>query len=161
MSPRLHTHTNRELRFPPLPHTSYIRDCRSVPLSRDVFSGCSPLRRLVITLDFTLLKGSGLSSRRARNQFSSLSLSTDKTPPHCHKLDDHLEFFLFSYVLPRDTQGRFRLNKLVSNSCLPSPSPVLFPCTPGYSGIQNIPRKCRVEMSFKTFRHFCTNGDFV
>jgi len=40
MSPRLHTHTERGLRFPPLLHTSYKRDCWSVPLRRDVSSGC-------------------------------------------------------------------------------------------------------------------------
>jgi hypothetical protein len=38
VSPRLHTHTNCELRFPLLPLTSYIRDCRSAPLSKNVFS---------------------------------------------------------------------------------------------------------------------------
>jgi hypothetical protein len=124
VSPRLHTHTKRKLRFPPLPHTSYIRDCRSAPLSRDVFSGCSPVRGPVTALDFIPLRDSILNSRRERNKFPSLSLSTDKAPPHCHKLDEHPDFYMFSYILSREPQGRFRSNKLVRSSPPDSPLPV-------------------------------------
>jgi len=45
------------------------------------------------------------------------------------KLDDYLAFYLFSYILPRDPEGRFRSNKLVRNSSLASPLPILFPRT--------------------------------
>jgi hypothetical protein len=40
VSPRLHTHAKHELRFPPLLHTSYIRDGRPAPLCKYIFSGC-------------------------------------------------------------------------------------------------------------------------
>jgi len=49
---------------------------------------------------------SGLFSRnRARNQFSSLSLSTTKTTPLCQMLVTHPAFYLSSYILRRDPQG--------------------------------------------------------
>ena len=65
----------------------------------------------------------GLCSRaRARNQFSSLSLGCDKTPPHCDMLAVYSLFYLISYILPRDPQGRFGSNRLASLSAISSPS---------------------------------------
>jgi hypothetical protein len=68
---------------------------------------------------FCPVKGqkSGLSSRtRVRNQFSSLSLRTDKTPPHYRMLFVYPAFYPSTYILPWDPQGRFRSNKLVNSS---------------------------------------------
>jgi len=36
VSPKIHTHKKRDLRLPPLPQTSYIRECRLAPLGKDV-----------------------------------------------------------------------------------------------------------------------------
>ena len=52
----------------------------------------------------------------ARNQISSLSLSTDKNPPHCQMLVVHPVFYLFSYILPRDPQDRLKSNKQATSS---------------------------------------------
>jgi len=58
-----------------------------------------------------------LSSRTtARNQFSSLSLSTDEIPPHCYLLVVNPAFCLLSYILPRDPLDRFKSNKQVNSS---------------------------------------------
>jgi len=47
-----------------------------------------------------------LSSRiRARDQFSSLSLSADKTLSHCHMLAVNTAFYLFSYIKPHIKHG--------------------------------------------------------
>ena len=60
-----------------------------------------------------------LSSRtRARDQFSSLSLSTGKTPPYRHMLVVSPAFYISTCNLPGDPHGRFRSNKL-ANSSLP------------------------------------------
>ena len=49
----------------------------------------------------------GLSSwARALNQLTSLSVGTDKTPPHCHMLVVYPAFYLFPYILPGNPQGR-------------------------------------------------------
>jgi len=59
---------------------------------------------------------SGVCSRNmTRYKFSSLSLITDKTPPHCHILVVHPALHI-SYILPRDPQSRSRSNKLVNST---------------------------------------------
>jgi len=59
----------------------------------------------------------GFSSRtRAQNKFSSLSLSTDKNPPHCNMLVAQLALYLIYYILSRDQQGQFKSNELVNSS---------------------------------------------
>jgi hypothetical protein len=51
----------RELRFPPLLHTSYIRDCRSALLNyRCLLKVLCPVRRPITTLDCVLLQDSSL-----------------------------------------------------------------------------------------------------
>ena len=51
---------------------------------------------------------------RARNQFFSLSLGTEKSPPHYHMLVIYPAFYL-SHILPRDPQVWFRSKRLVNN----------------------------------------------
>ena len=72
-----------------------------------------------------IVKGqeSGLSSRTwARNHLSSQSLSTTKTAPYCQLLVIHPAFCLYSYILPRDLQGRLRSYTLLNStvSCEPA-----------------------------------------
>jgi hypothetical protein len=56
---------------------------------------------------------SGLCSlTRDRNQFSSLSVSSTKIPPHCQMLVIHPAF----YILRRDPQGRLRSNKPINRN---------------------------------------------
>jgi len=60
-----------------------------------------------------------LSSRiRAQEQFSSLSLSTGKTLPHCHMLAVKRAFYLFSYIDPHIKYG-IRLLKLHHYAAVP------------------------------------------
>ena len=98
MTPRIHTLTKKT----PVFHTSYIRDCRSVPLRRDVFQVVKSSKKASNNPGLCPVKDEqpGLSGRTtARNQFSSLPLSTDKNPLHCQMLDVHPAFYLFSYPL--------------------------------------------------------------
>ena len=97
----------------------------------------------------------GLSSwTRKRYQFWSLSLSTDKTPPHSHMLVVQLAFYFFYYILPRDPQGWFRFYKLVNSSL----STISFPYTLWGS---KSPTECQVDMSTPFGTVVCTNGDSV
>jgi hypothetical protein len=58
---------------------------------------------------------SGLCSwTRGSNQFSSLSLGTDKNPPHYHMMVTYPAFCL-SHILPRNPEVRFRSNRLVNS----------------------------------------------
>jgi len=62
-------------------------------------------------------QSSGLCSRtRTRSQFSSLSLSTARTTPHCQMQVNHPAFYLTFCVLLRDPQGRLRSNKLLNRT---------------------------------------------
>jgi len=78
--PRLQTHTKRKLRFPPLPHTSYIWNCRWAPLSRNFFSECSPVRRPVTNLDCILLTFYSLPVTWCT---TSLTFNNCTLCPHC------------------------------------------------------------------------------
>jgi len=61
-----------------------------------------------------------LSSRiRARDQSSSLYLSTIKTLPHCHMLAVSAAFYLFSYINPHIKCG-IRLLQLHHYAAVPS-----------------------------------------
>jgi len=60
---------------------------------------------------------SGLNSwTRAQNHLLSLSVSTDKSPPHYHMLVIYPTFYLFPYILPRNCQGWLLSNKMVTCS---------------------------------------------
>jgi len=70
-------------------------------------------------MDWVLLKNSSLVFAVGLGPkiiFLSLSLGTDKTPPHCYMLVGHPAFYIFFYILPREPQGHIRSNKLVSSS---------------------------------------------
>ena len=88
---------------------------------------------------------------KARNQFSSLSLSTDKTPPHCHMLVVHRAFYLFSYILPRNPQDQFMSNKLADSSISCELAALSFPHTLQWPGTQNNPTECLWEWRSKLF----------
>jgi hypothetical protein len=53
---------------------------------------------------------------RARSQFLSLSLGTDKTPLHYHMLVIYPALYLSHYILPTDPQVRLRSNKLMKST---------------------------------------------
>ena len=53
---------------------------------------------------------------RAQNHLLSLSVSTDKSPPHYHMLVIYPTFYLFPYILPRNCQGQLLSNKMVNCS---------------------------------------------
>ena len=98
---------------------------------------------------------SGLCSQSGpRNQFSSLPLSATRTTPHYQILVIHPAFNLIFNILPRDPQGRPRSYKLLNRA---------FPCElvgdfiSSYPGTKHSPTVCRVEISFKEFRHCRTN----
>jgi len=57
-------------------------------------------------------------------------VSTGNTPPHNYMMAVNPAFYLSSFILPRDPQGRFRSIKL-ANSC--------FPCEPFGSFISAYP----------------------
>ena len=98
---------------------------------------------------------------RGRIQFSSLSLSTDKTPPYCHMPVVYPASYLSSYFLPRDSQGRFVSSKLLDSTLSWVLVGISFPRKPECPGTQNSPTVCRVEMSFNALWHCCINGDVV
>ena len=78
-----------------------------------------PVRRPVTILGCVLLKDSSLvliAGLGPQNHLSSLSLSTDKNPPHYHMLVIYPELYLFCYILPRNPQDQFLSNKVVNNS---------------------------------------------
>jgi len=56
------------------------------------------------------------SDTGARNQFSSLSLSTTKTAPHYQMLVNHTAFHLSFYILPRDSQEWLRSYKILNRT---------------------------------------------
>ena len=66
-----------------------------------------------------------------------------------------------SYILPRDSQGRLRFNKLKSRAASSSSSAVSFPRTPTWPGAQYSPTACWVEISFNAYWHCWTNGDIL
>jgi len=53
---------------------------------------------------------------RTGNHLSSLSLSTDKNPPHYHMLVIYPAFYLFPYIVPRNPQVRLWFNKVADSS---------------------------------------------
>jgi len=56
------------------------------------------------------------SGNGARNQFSSLSVSTTKTVPQYQMLVIHTAFYLSFYILPRDSQGWLRSYKILNRT---------------------------------------------
>ena len=73
------SHTKCGLRFLPLFHTSYIR---SAALSKNIFSACYITKEASSNRGLCRVQGkqSGLYSwTKAQNQFSNLTLGTDKT----------------------------------------------------------------------------------
>jgi hypothetical protein len=98
---------------------------------------------------------------RARNQFSSLSLNTDETPPHCHMPVVYPSCYLSSYILLRDPPRPVRVQKTDDSTPSWELVGISFPCNPKCPGTQNSPIVCRVEMSLIAHWHCCTNGDVV
>jgi len=173
MSPRLHTHTKRELRFPPLFHTSCLRDWTThyVEMSFRCFmssyEGSNNPELYVLTVgcmssqtDSRLVLVAGPGSEISVRDW----VSTGKTPPHNYMLAVNPAFYLSSFILLRDPQGRFRSNKLVNSwtvVSLASPSAISFQRTTVCPWTQNSPAECWMETSFNAFWNFCTNGDIV
>jgi hypothetical protein len=82
-------------------------------------------------LCFVERQKSGLCSwTSAQNQFLSLSLGADKTPPHCHMLVVCPAFYLSSFILPRNPQDQFRSNILLNSTVSCELAGISFPHTP-------------------------------
>ena len=76
------SHTKCELRFLPVLRTSYIRGYWSAALSKNIFSACYISKEASNNRGLCHVQGkqSGLYSwTKAQNQFSNLTLGTDKT----------------------------------------------------------------------------------
>ena len=160
VKPRLHTHRKCRLRFLLQLHTAYIRDYWSAPLSKDIFSWYCQVRRPITTPDCSPVKErkSRLScATGARNQLSNLSLSTIKNSPLYQMLVTHTAFYLSSYILPRDPQGRLRSIKLLNRTV---PCELVGDFFSSYSS-RSRDSMCRVVISFNAFWPFHTNRDVV
>jgi len=146
--PRPHTHSERGLRFPPQYHASYKWRYYSTPLHKDVFSGWSG-KKAGNDLGLCPVKGklSGLCSwARARNQFSSLSLSTTRTMTHCQMLVIHRLFNVIIDILPRDPKGWLRSHNFWVEPPLASLLGISIPHTPASPGTHYSPTVCQVEL---------------
>jgi hypothetical protein len=135
------------VKFLPLYHTFYIRNYWSALLSEDIFSRSGKEANNNPGLCFVKGQQSGLCTRSrtgARKQFSSLSLSTTRTTPHCQMLVIHPALYLPLYVLRRDLQGRLRFYKLLNRTVSCELSAISFPRTPA------CPRTLRVGQRYRS-----------
>ena len=119
MKPGLHTRIKHRLRFPPLLHASYIRDCPSAPLRSGLIWVLCPIRRLVPALYCVLLKVSSLvSAIRLGPEINFQACPWVLIRHHhiaiCWLSIHHFIFFLIFCL--RDLQGQFMTKQLVNSS---------------------------------------------
>ena len=117
-----------------------------------------PVSMPVTTLGLCFVEGqkSGLCSQTsAPNQFLSMCLGADKTPPHCHMLVVYPAFYLSSYILTRDPPGSVQVQHTFEQYCL------LWACWNLISLYRKQPLLCQMEMSFNAFWHCHINGDVL
>jgi hypothetical protein len=162
MGSRPHTLTERELRFPPLDHTSYRWDCYSTPLqisSQGVTSG-----RPVTTLDCVLFKGINRAFVAGLGLEINLpaSLWVQQRPRHIAKcwLSTQRLILLLIFRLDTPQDGSCPINVWVEPP-LASLSVIAFPHNPECPGIQYSLKACQIEIAFNAFWYCCTKGDVV
>ena len=113
------THTKHGFSFPSLLHLLQKGLSIGPIMYRYLLSMVCPVRRPVTALVCVLLKGNRLVLRvriGPKINFQACLWVLIRPLPHCHMLVVHPAFYLFSYILPRNSQGQFMSNKLADSS---------------------------------------------